>query len=108
MSKFGENLKKLRISKDMTQLEVAELIGVSKSAISMYENSQREPSFEILESIADHFNVPLSSLISEEDAALFSASSISTIAAHAIDDLTEEEQLELIDYAKYLKSKRRK
>lgn len=31
---------------------------------------------------------------------------IKVLAAHAIDDLTEEEQLEIIKYAKYIKSQR--
>ncbi len=36
---------------------------ISKSAISMYENGNREPDFETLEAIADFFNVDINLLI---------------------------------------------
>lgn len=65
MSTFGEVLKKLRLEKSLTQTELADKLGISKSTISMYENGNREPDFETLEHIADFFNVNLSYLIGE-------------------------------------------
>ena len=54
---LGKRLKLLREEKGMTQLEVAEKIGVGKSMVSMYEKDKRRPGFEILEAICDLFNV---------------------------------------------------
>lgn len=34
-------------------------MGVSESTIGMYERNQREPAFEVLEAIADYFNVDM-------------------------------------------------
>ena len=59
MAKFNEILKDLRTSKGLTQAELAKIIGVSPSAIGMYESGEREPNFEIEEKIADYFNVSL-------------------------------------------------
>lgn len=59
MSTFSERLVLLRNEKKITQEKFAEIIGVSKSTISMYENGNRTPSFEIEEKIADYFNVDL-------------------------------------------------
>lgn len=60
---FSKQLRKLRLSHKLTQIELAKRLGLSYSAISMYERGERQPNFETLEIIADYFNVPMSSLI---------------------------------------------
>lgn len=60
---FKDNLIALRKRNKMTQVELAKAIGISRSALSMYEAGQREPNFETLEIIAKYFDVPMSSLI---------------------------------------------
>lgn len=59
---FGETLYNLRTSRQVTQAELAQYLKISKSLISMYERNQRKPSFEILEGIADFFNVDMNTL----------------------------------------------
>lgn len=59
MSKFSENIKSLRKQRHITQVQLAEKIGVSRSTISMYEMGEREPDFETLEALADIFNVDM-------------------------------------------------
>lgn len=66
MSKFSENIKSLRKQRHITQVQLAEKIGVSRSTISMYEMGEREPDFETLEAIADVFNVDMAYLIGTE------------------------------------------
>jgi len=56
---FKDMLKYLRTSHDMSQAELAKVIGVSASTIGMYEAGAREPDFETEEKIADYFNVSL-------------------------------------------------
>ena len=68
---FFKRLKELRISRNMTQSQLADLLGVAKSTVSMYENGRREPDLETLEAIADIFNVDLNSLASSKDANVF-------------------------------------
>lgn len=63
--RFSEILKELRKRDDLTQEQLAKNCGISKSAISMYENGNRTPDFETLEVFADYFNVNLSYLIGE-------------------------------------------
>ena len=60
---FPEALKRLRAKKGLTQAELAEGLGVAKSTISMYEVGAREPDFEMLENIADFFNVDFMELV---------------------------------------------
>ena len=50
---FKDVLRSLRTKSGMNQEELAKRLGLSKSAISMYEKGAREPSLEVLEAIAD-------------------------------------------------------
>ena len=59
---FNDVLKQLRNKAGMNQEGLAKRLGLSKSAISMYESGSREPSLEILEAIADIFNVDMNTL----------------------------------------------
>lgn len=112
MIDFGNILKQLRTERNLTQSELAEKLGLSKSSISMYENGKREPDFENLEMIADFFNVRLMYLIGAESRETTTPSTstqkveLQTLAAHALEDLTEEEQLKIIEFAKFIKSQR--
>lgn len=65
---FNDKIKKLRLSRGLTQADVAKGIilprnkKISPSAIGMYEQGRRKPSFEVLEAFADFFNVDLNTL----------------------------------------------
>lgn len=59
---FKDVLRKLRTDSEMSQEELAKRLGLAKSTISMYESGSREPSLEILEAIADTFNVDMNTL----------------------------------------------
>ena len=59
---FKDMLKYLRTTHGISQAELAKIIGVSPSAIGMYETGEREPNFEIEEKMADYFNVTLDTL----------------------------------------------
>lgn len=79
---FTDELKRLRKRDGLSQAELASKVGVSRSAISMYENGQREPDFETLEAFADYFNVPMSMLISGKNPATTQDDGASTIALY--------------------------
>jgi transcriptional regulator with XRE-family HTH domain len=59
MSTFGKILRALRNENDLTQVQLANKLGLAFSTISMYERGEREPDFETLEAIADFFNVTM-------------------------------------------------
>jgi len=65
---FAANFKKLREDNDLTQDMLSRNLGISKSAISMYENGNREPDFETLELFADYFNVDMNYLLDRSPA----------------------------------------
>ena len=69
MAKFAERLKALRTSKGLSQADFSRQVNTSKSSINMYERGEREPSFEMLERIADYFNVDMDFLLGKSDIA---------------------------------------
>lgn len=56
-------LKELRLEKRLRQDQLAALVGLEKSSISMYENDMRQPSYETLVRFADVFNVSVDYLL---------------------------------------------
>ena len=64
---FKTRLKQLRKERNINQRELSECIKVAPSTISMYENGQREPNFEVLEVLADFFNVDMNYLLGKTD-----------------------------------------
>ena len=62
MADFASMLKYLRDRDGLSQRDLADKLGISKSTISMYEMGKRHPKFEDEEAIADFFNVDLNTL----------------------------------------------
>ena len=49
MSMLGQNIRKLRENRGMTQFQLGEKMGLSESTISLYEAGKREPDAATLE-----------------------------------------------------------
>lgn len=102
MANFSRVFKQLRTENKYTQQELAEKIGVSRSAVGMYETGERQPDFETLEVIADFFNVDMDFLLGRSP-------QIHTIAAHHEgEEWTDEELDEIEEFKKFVLSKRNK
>lgn len=63
MSYFSNKLYQLRKESGMTQEQIAARLEISRSSVAMYESGDREPSFEMLECIADLFNINMRDLV---------------------------------------------
>lgn len=64
--RFGDRLRNLRLSREMTQQELADTLNISQSAVAAYEKNVREPNFAMIQRIADYFGVTLASMIPSE------------------------------------------
>lgn len=60
---FSDALKTLRSARSLTQDQLASLTGISKSAISMYENGKRFPDEKTLNLLSDFFQIDMNSLL---------------------------------------------
>lgn len=63
---FGNRLKTLRIKKKLTQQQRADLLGLTKSVISAYENGLRYPAYDVLIKISRIFKVSTDFLLGVE------------------------------------------
>jgi transcriptional regulator with XRE-family HTH domain len=63
---FNEKLQELRKQRGMTQEELAQVLYVSRTAISKWESGRGYPNIESLKAIAKHFSVTVDELLSSD------------------------------------------
>lgn len=85
------------MSKNLRQEQVANLIGVNKSAISTYENNSRQPSYEILVRLANLYRVSTDYLLGQTD-----------IRSVEFSELTEEEAFLICELVASMSKKNQK
>ena len=99
MSEYLKRLKELRTKKGNTQKEIADYLGITAAAYSLYERGSREPNMTMLNKIAKYYNVSPSYLLGFD--------SPEVIAAHFDgDEYTEEELEEIRQFAEFVKNRR--
>ena len=64
---FSERLKCLRSQNGIKQSDLAGIIGVKNTAISMMESAQRGPSAKVMCALADLFDVSIDYLVGRSD-----------------------------------------
>lgn len=64
---LGQRIKELRKKRKMTQYDLAQLLGISSSAIGMYEQDRRDPNYELILKISEIFEVTVDYLLSNDD-----------------------------------------
>lgn len=60
---FYKNIRNIRLENNLTQEELAKLIGVSRSTISAWENNKTEADFSTLQKLRDFFDVTYEELL---------------------------------------------
>lgn len=60
---LGERLKKLRTDKSFSQEKVAEMVGVSRQAVTKWENNQTVPSAENLIALAGIYGISVDEMV---------------------------------------------
>lgn len=63
---FGETLAGLRVDFDLTQKELADNLGLTRSQIKNYELDKSEPTIDTIRGIAKYFDVPIDFLLAED------------------------------------------
>lgn len=104
--KFNVRLKQTRQKNNLTQSELANILGLKPTAISNYESERNEPSFDKLIALSKYFDVSCDYLLGVTDSYL-------PIGGEVLDkdivdffdlyqQLAPESVVELRNYAKYL------
>ncbi len=63
---FGKRFKKYRLENNLTQVEVAKMIGIDQTNISSWENDKTRPEYENLIKLSKIYDVSLDELLGVE------------------------------------------
>ena len=89
---IATNLKKLREAARYTQDEVAQALGITRSAYSNYESGEREAPYDVLEKVSDLFGCDMYVLFEENE----NADAMILASAFRLDGLTDEDADEIV------------
>ena len=73
---LGDQIKKLRLSRKLTQVEFANILNVSKQSVSNWEHNTIMPSVDIIRNIAVKFDVSSDYLLELDDRLVLDVSGI--------------------------------
>lgn len=103
---FGKRIVELRKGRGLTQAELARSIGISRSALSLYEIEKREPDIETLNKLASLFEVPVGYILGNEHEVIDYANYTMDIPEFALDfkmrirDLMTEQKMSEEEFSK--------
>ncbi|MGD3158218.1 helix-turn-helix domain-containing protein [Staphylococcus cohnii] len=97
-------ISKLMDEQNLSTSELARRTDMAKSTVSRYLNKSREFPLNRANNFAKVLKITPEYLLGLEE----KKTTFETIAAHLDGDLTEEEWQEILDYAEFVKSKRKK
>ena len=63
---ISDNIKRLRESHGMSQVEFGKIAGVTDKAVSTWENGLKVPRMGAVQKIADYFNIPKSEILDDD------------------------------------------
>ncbi|MBD5479740.1 MAG: helix-turn-helix transcriptional regulator [Lachnospiraceae bacterium] len=63
---LNENIKRLRIARNLSQVDLAKVLGVTKQSISNWENNNIQPSIDMLIRLSEFFSVSTDYLLGLE------------------------------------------
>ena len=94
------NLKKLREAACYTQDEVAQALGITRSAYSNYESGERDAPYDVLEKVSDFFGCDMYVFFEENE----NADAMILASAFRLDGLTDEDAIEIVRFKDIVKS----
>lgn len=97
---IATNLKKLREAARYTQDEVAQALGITRSAYSNYESGEREAPYDVLEKVSDLFGCDMYVLFEDNE----NADAMILASAFRLDGLTDEDADEIVRFKDIVKS----
>lgn len=89
--KIGSRLADLRKKANLTQKELADILGVKAATIGHWEQDRNEPSYEILQKLTSIYDISISKLFGEETDTLILSDSLKNSLLYKIIDMLLEE-----------------
>ena len=63
--KFGQRMAAFRAAKNLSQAQLAEELGMTRARVVYYERAATNPSFEVIQKVAEYFNVSVGELLND-------------------------------------------
>ncbi|MFD1435241.1 helix-turn-helix domain-containing protein [Kroppenstedtia eburnea] len=102
---IGKRLAYLRKQKNLSMQEIANRLGIAKSTYAGYESDYRQPSLEVINKIADFFDVSTDYLLGRTNV----PSQFETEAAHRtddpMDDLPQQAREDIEKFKEFIRQK---
>lgn len=97
---IARNIKKLRETARYTQDEIAQALGVTRSAYSNYESGDREVPYDVIEKASDFFGCDMAVLFEENE----NVDAMILVSAFRLDGMTDDDAAEIIRFKDIVKS----
>ncbi|TDG00289.1 helix-turn-helix domain-containing protein [Paenibacillus piri] len=65
--KLGKRISRLREDRNLTQSELARILGITRAALSHYENDRRQPTYDTLIKLTQFFSVSIDYVMDMEN-----------------------------------------
>ena len=96
MKTMGERIQVLMKENDLTQKELASMVGVTESAMSRYLSNAREPKAEVIANLATALNTTSDYLINGNESTMEDFASVYRLVARSATTMTNEEKLKIV------------
>ena len=90
LPRIGEKLKQLRKQKKLSQVTLAEWLGVSKSVISSYENEIHLPPYDVLLKLSRIFGVSTDYLLGAKNNRTINVDGLTEVQVEALINIVQE------------------
>lgn len=97
---IARNLKKLRETARYTQEDVAQILGIKRSAYSNYESGDREVPIDVIEKASDFFGCDMTLLFESNE----NVDAMILASAFRLDGMTPEDAAEIMRFKDIVKS----
>lgn len=97
---IARNIKKLRAAARYSQEEVAQALGVTRSAYSNYESGDREMPYDVMEKASDFFGCDMTVLFADDE----DVDAMILATAFRLDGIAPEDAGEIMRFKDIVKS----
>lgn len=87
---LNEKIKELRKAKRVSQVEMANALGLTKQCVSNWENDNIQPSIEMLVKIADYFGVTTDYLLCRSETDIINVEGLTPVEISHIRDIVAD------------------
>lgn len=105
-------IRELRVNRGLSQLKLAEVLGVSRSTIAMWETEASQPDNKALIDLANYFNTTVDYILGREyESALDNKVELDDLqfALYGeVKELSDEDKKKILDFAKFVKEQTKK